>query len=103
VPGEEWASKIDEHINSAKIILLLISSDFISSDYCWEIEIARAMERHEAGEATVIPVILRPTDWKGTPFSKLQALPKNAQPITEWDNEDRALLDVVNGIRTAIS
>lgn len=102
VPGEEWASKIDEHINSAKIILLLISSDFISSDYCWEIEVARAMERHEAGEATVIPIILRPTDWNGTPFSKLQALPKNAQPITEWDNEDRALLDVVNGIRAAL-
>jgi AAA+ ATPase superfamily predicted ATPase len=103
VPGEEWASKIDQHINSAKIILLLISADFMASDYCWEIEVARAMERHQAGEATVIPIILRPTDWNGAPFSKLQALPKNAQPITEWDNEDRALLDIVNGIRAAIS
>ena len=85
-----------------KIILLLISSDFISSDSCWEIEVARAIERHEAGEATVIPIILRPTDWNGAPFSKLQALPKNAQPVTEWENEDRALLDVVNGIRAVL-
>jgi hypothetical protein len=103
VPGEDWASQIDQHINSAKVILLLISSDFMASDYCWDTELARAMERHEAGDATVIPIILRPTDWSGTPFSKLQALPKNAKPIVEWDNEDRALLDVVNGIKTAIA
>jgi hypothetical protein len=102
MPGEDWSRQIDEHINSAKIILLLISADFIASDYCWEVEVSRAMERQAAGEAIVIPVILRPTDWHQTPFSKLQALPKNAQPITEWDNEDRALLDVVNGIRSVI-
>ena len=71
--GTEWAKEIDEHLNSAEVILLLISSDFIASEYCHEIEMKRAMERHESGEARVIPVILRSVDWSGLIFSKLQA------------------------------
>jgi hypothetical protein len=78
----EWAGQIDEHLNTADISLLLVSADFIDSDYCWDVELARAMERHEAGEARVIPVILRPCDWKHTAFAKLQALPQDAKPIT---------------------
>jgi len=102
VPGEEWAKKIDDHINSARVILLLISADFMASDYCSDIEVKRAMERHEAGEAVVIPVILRPTHWEGAPFSKLQALPKNATSVTEWKNEDSAFLNIVEGITAAV-
>jgi hypothetical protein len=97
--GSEWAGQIDKHLNSADIILLLISSDFMASDYCYDIELKRAMERHEAGEAIVIPVILRPTDWYGALFGKLQALPKNAQPVTRWHNRDEAFLDIARGIR----
>lgn len=97
--GEEWESQIDEHLNSAQIILLLISADFISSKYCYDIELARAMERHEAGEARVIPIVLRPTDWKGAPFAKLQALPKNAKPITKWNNKDDAFTNITEEIR----
>lgn len=100
--GNEWAGEIDAHLDSAKIILLLISADFLASDYCFDIELARAMERHEAGEAVVIPVILRPVDWEGSPFSKLQALPKNAKPITRWEDRDEAFLDVVKGIGQAV-
>ena len=77
--GNEWAGQIDQHINSAQIILLLVSADFLSSDYCYDIELSRALERHKAGEATVIPIILRPVDWRGSPFSKLQALQRNRQ------------------------
>src|SRR5262245_30934908 len=73
--GDEWQNAIDTHLKEADIILLLISSDFIASDYCFGVEVAQAMERHEAGLARVIPVLLRPTDWEGMPFSKLQALP----------------------------
>src|SRR5437773_3305852 len=98
VAGQEWGGEIDKHINTADIILLLISPDFIASDYCYSIEMKRAMERHQAGEARVIPVILRPTDWEGTPFKQLQALPTNARAVTRWQNRDDALLDVVNGI-----
>ena len=68
--GSEWEGQIDEHLNAAEIILLLISVDFLASDYCHDIELRRAMERHEAGEARVIPVILRTVDWKGAPFGK---------------------------------
>ena len=100
--GSEWAGEIDAHLDSAQIILLLISSDFLASDYCFDIELRKAMERHEAGEAMVIPVILRPVDWEGSQFSKLQALPKNAKPITRWEDRDEAFLDVVKGIRKAI-
>ena len=97
--GAEWDKEIKAHLDSAQIILLLISDDFLASDYCWEIELTRAMERHKAGEAIVIPVILRPVDWQDSQFSKLQALPKNGKPITTWENQDEGFLSVAQGIR----
>lgn len=100
--GSEWAGQIDDHLNAAQVILLLISPDFIASDYCYDIELTQAMQRHEAREACVVPVILRPVDWQGAPFGKLQALPKNAKPITSWENTDEAFMDVAKGIRRAI-
>lgn len=99
--GQEWANQIDQHLNTAQIILLLISADFLASDYCYEKELMRAMERHETGEATVIPIILRPCDWHTAPFGKLQALPKDAKPIKQWTDKDEAFLDVTQGIRLA--
>lgn len=100
--GSEWAKEIDEHLNSAQVILLLISPDFMASDYCFDVELQRAMERHESGEACVIPVILRPVDWSGAPFGKLQACPKNAKPVTSWTNRDEAFLSVAQAIRKAV-
>src|SRR5258708_5028821 len=72
VPGKKWANEIDTHLNTAQLILLLVSPDFIASDYCYSLEMKRALERHDAGEARVIPVILRAVDWTDTPFGKLQ-------------------------------
>ena len=100
--GTEWKGQIDNHLETAKIILLLVSSDFLASDYCYDIELKRAMERHEAREARVIPVILREVDWKGAPFGKLQALPRNAEPVTNWSNRDQAFADIARGIRRAV-
>jgi hypothetical protein len=102
-PGSEWAGEIDAHLDSAQIILLLISADFLASDYCYDIELKRAMERHETGTACVIPIILKPVDWHGAPFGKLQALPKNAQAITTWSNPDEAFLNVAQGLRKAVA
>src|SRR5262245_9276282 len=99
--GEDWKHAIDEHLDTAAIVLLLVSPDFVASDYCWSHEMTRALERHDAGEALVIPIILRPVDWDGAPFGRLQALPKDAKPITVWPNRDLAWVDVVRGIRTA--
>jgi len=100
--GTEWANAIDQHMESARVILLLISANFLASNYCYDIELKRAMERHESSEARVIPIILKPVDWSGAPFSKLQALPKNAKPITTWEDRDEALLDVAQGIRKVV-
>jgi hypothetical protein len=102
--GEEWKDAINSHLESANIILLLVSSNFLASDYCYDIELKRALERHESSEAQVIPVILRSVDWKTSPFGKLTALPKNGEPITSssWKNEDEAFTDVVKGLRRLI-
>ncbi len=99
VPGSEWAGDIHHYLERADIILLLISADFLASDYCWDIEIQKALERHEAGTTTVIPVILRPVDWSSAPFARLQALPKNAQPVVTWTPPDLAFMDIARGIR----
>jgi tetratricopeptide (TPR) repeat protein len=99
--GQEWDGEIDAHLKSANIILLLVSPEFLASDYCYDIEVRQAMERHEAGEARVIPIILRPCDWAGAPFSKVQALPKDAKPVTRWEDRDEAFLDITKGIRKA--
>lgn len=101
-PGKEWASEIDSHLNTARIILLLVSADFMASNYCYGIEMKRAMERHAFEEARVIPIILRPVDWQSAPFGKLQSLPKDGKPVTTWSNTDKALLDVAKGIRKVI-
>ena len=100
--GTEWADAIDENLNSADVILLLVSANFLASQYCYDIEMKRAMERHEAGETRVIPIILKPVDWSGATFGKLQALPKNAKPITTWSNPDEAFLNVAQGIRRVV-
>lgn len=100
--GTEWKDEVDENLQQADIILLLVSSSFIASDYSWDVEVHRAMERHAAGEAKVIPIILRPADWSRAPFGKLKPLPKNGKPVTTWPNRDEAFLDVVQGLRAAI-
>ena len=102
VPGEEWDGTINRELEAADIVLFLVSPEFLASDYCWDVEVERAVERHEAGEAVVIPVILRPSDWHGAPFAKLQGLPKDALAITKWADTDDAFLDVTRGIRRAI-
>src|SRR6266487_3695826 len=93
VPGMDWAYAIDTHLSTASVILLLISPDFLASDYCYGIELQRALERHRANEARVIPILLRPVDWKGAPFAHLQMLPTDARPITTWRNRDEAFAD----------
>ena len=81
-PGQEWEAEIDTHLGTAPIILLLVSPDFIASNYCWSIELKKAIKRHNAGEACVIPIIIRPVNWKKTPFAKLQALPKDGIAVS---------------------
>ncbi len=102
--GEEWKRKIDTHLNNSSVILLLISASFMASDYCYSVEMKRAIERHDAGEARVIPIILRPVDWEDAPFNKLQILPTNGKPIISSSrvHQDEAFLEIVLGIKKAV-
>lgn len=102
--GQEWAKEVDTNLNAADIILLLISTDFVQSEYCYSIEMKRALERHENGTAKVIPIFLRPGDYEGAPFSKLQGLPTDAIAITDrkWHNRDEAFYNVVQGLRKIV-
>lgn len=101
LPGDLWSEEIQNNLNSAQVILLLVSANFIASKYCYSIEMAKAMERHEAGEARVIPVILEACLWPLAPFGKLQALPKNGTPITSkvWPTQAEAFTNVAMGIK----
>lgn len=100
--GKVWKDEIDRHLGDADVVLLLISASFMASDYCWGDEMAKALARHARDEARVIPVILRPCDWQDTPIAKLQAVPKDARPITQWSDRDVAFLDVTSAIRRAV-
>jgi hypothetical protein len=99
--GQEVDQVIDERMSSDEIILLLISPDFIASDYCYDIEMKRALERHNEGSAIVIPVILRACDWHPAPFGKLNASPPDGKPITQWPDKDEAFLHVARAVRAA--
>jgi hypothetical protein len=105
-PGLRWEEEIDAQLNTANIILLLVSPDFMASKYCYGVEMRRAIERHERGEAKVIPVILRSINgWQDTPIGKLQALPTDAKPVVDrrrWPTLDSALQNVQEGLKEMI-
>ncbi len=102
--GAEWEAEINRNLEAAQIILLLISSAFMASDFCYSKELERAIERHNAGEARVIPIIVRYVDWDGAPFEKLQAVPTDGKPIvsSKWDSTDQAFVNVIRYIRKAV-
>ncbi|MBD2605842.1 tetratricopeptide repeat protein [Scytonema hofmannii FACHB-248] len=102
VAGQEFKGEIDKSLNQAGLILLLVSSDFIASDYHWTVEVTRALERNAAGKASVIPVLLRYADWNTPPIDKLSPLPSNRKPIKTWADRDEAFLEVVKGIRQEV-
>ncbi|RSK39577.1 toll/interleukin-1 receptor domain-containing protein [Hymenobacter perfusus] len=102
LPGQDWDKEIKSKIGSADIIIPLISSDFLASEYCIGTELTIAMQRHVEGKALLVPVIARPCDWHSMDFSAIQALPKDGKPITKWPDRDEAILDVINGLKLLI-
>jgi hypothetical protein len=100
--GDSWKDVIDEKLESADVILFLVSVDFLASEYLYDIEMKRALERHERRESRVIPIVLRPCVWEASPLGRFQALPRNAQPVITWVNRDEAWSNVVQGIRAAV-
>lgn len=103
LPGDEWDGKIREELEQADIILLLVSSFFLDTDYVWDVEIARAMERHESGSARVIPIVLDDCDWEDAPFGKLNGLPRKGKPVSDYERESKAWTEVVQAIKKIIA
>ncbi|HAF21734.1 MAG TPA: hypothetical protein DCK93_02295 [Blastocatellia bacterium] len=101
-PGSDWRGQIDERLNAAQIVLLFLSPHFIESRYCYEVEGETALRRRNSKEAEVIPIILRPCAWQDTPFGTLQALPRDAVPVSRWQDRDEACLNVATGVMAAV-
>lgn len=102
LPGTVYESEIISQLETADIIIFLVSADFIASDYLQDIEIKKAIDRYENGEVAIIPVIIRSCDFTSTPLYKFQVLPENAQPISTWEDKDWAWLEVVTSIKKVI-
>jgi len=96
--GAEFDRMINEKLESSDLFLFLVSPDFLNSGPCCR-EMCRALERQRAGEASVIPIILRLCDWQNSPLGEFQALPDDAKPIIQWKHKDEAYFSVVKGIR----
>jgi tetratricopeptide (TPR) repeat protein len=102
IAGQHLGNEISAALEAADVILFLVSSDFLASEYCYDIEMQRAMKRHEQGECTVIPLILRPCDWRDAPFGQLLAAPRDGRPVSRWEDRDDALLDIARAVRRAV-
>ena len=107
VPGADWSGAIDSYLRSAELVLLLISKDFIESDYIMGTELAVAMQRHAAQAAVVVPIVVRavdfdPQDDQELPFLRLQGLPTDLRPVTSWPNRDEAWTNVAKGLRATV-
>lgn len=100
MPGLDWDNEISNNIEGADVILLLISPDFIASDYCWGKEVKTAIEKHNCQESIVIPISLRPSSISKTPIGKIQGLPKDMKPITLWENRDLAWTHIVDNLES---
>ncbi|MDP0286660.1 toll/interleukin-1 receptor domain-containing protein [Glaesserella parasuis] len=101
-PGSEWKNDIDKNLLESELILFLVSSSFMNSDYCNDIELKKALRLHSEGTAHIIPIIIRAVDWSGSELASLQALPKDAKAVQSWSDKDEAWVNVINGIKEHI-
>jgi hypothetical protein len=102
LPGDEWGIQIETHLSGADLVLLLISAKFLRSDFCYEKEMKRALERHATGETRVVPIIVRPCAWQESPFAFIQVLPKDGISVVEHPTHDLAWANVVRELRKLI-
>lgn len=102
-PGQDWRAVIHKHLEAAQVILLLVSADFISSDYCHSVELRRALERNQRGQACVIPILIRAVDWRDQEFARLWVLPEDGRPVMSWASRDEAWTSVAKAIRDALT
>lgn len=97
--GDDLDAEIKEQLEKCELFLLIVSPDFLASDYCVETEMSRALERHEAREARVVPIIIEPCDWTNSRLRTLKAVPIDGKPVSEWTNQNTAYLNVIQELR----
>ncbi len=102
LPGQPWRPEILAQLEESQVIVMLVSSDFLASDFCTSVEMERALERSRRREGIALPVIARACDWKHTALGELLALPADGLAVTLWSNRDEAWLDTVGGVRKVI-
>ena len=100
--GGNWVGEIDEHLNTADIVVLLISRHFLNSDFCYAKELTRALEREATKEAVVVPIIVRACDWEDAPFGRLQGIPYGGKPVTSWENREEAWTSVAKSLKLIV-
>ncbi len=103
LPGQEWKNEVNKKLEDADIILLLVSPAFLDSEYCYTEEMMHAFQRNEAKEARIIPIIIRPCEWKQSPLSKFQVLPSKGIPVNDWKPQDKAYHEIEIGIRKVVN
>lgn len=103
VAGQDWKGQISQNLEEAQLILFLVSSTFLASEYCFDVEFGRALEKHKEGTAELIPIIIRQCDWTTTNLGPFQGLPKDAQAITSWPDADAAWMSVIDGIKRRLA
>lgn len=101
--GGDLDHEISQQLESCDLFLPLLSPDFLASSYCYEKEMTRALERHDAGKLRVVPIIIEPCDWTASPLRELKALPKDGKPVVEWTNQNTAFMDVVTELRRILT
>lgn len=101
--GGNLNQEINDQLETSELFLLLVSPDFLASNYCYEREMTVALERHRVGAAQVVPIIIEPCDWESTPLRELKALPRDGKPVSEWTNSNNAFLDVVQELRRLVN
>lgn len=102
-PGANWETEISSQLDAADLILLLVSADFLASEYCFGVEVEKAMARLKRGEVRVVPILLKPCLWEESRFSELQIIPRDAKAIASWSSADEALNEVASEIRQLVS
>ena len=101
--GDDIDQEISEQLETCELFLALVSPDYLASGYCYDREMTRALERHHAGEVRVVPIIIEPSDWEETPLGRLKALPRDGKPVSTWENENEAFLNVVTELRRILT
>lgn len=102
LPGQEWSKEIESQLAAADIYLFLVSADLLASGFIWDVEMRAALAREEAGQAVVIPVIMRSCGWQHSPLGSFQALPMDGRPVALQADEDEALYEVVRKIESLL-